>query len=158
MPPGQDVMVHGLSNTAAHNGKIGHVQAFDAQRCRYEVKFQDGSAISVKPEKLTQLCSVQIQGLKSKPELNGQCANIIGFDAATGRYMLRLQQSCTAMRLQPRNCLLKLGTCVKLHGLSKAEFNGQLARIAEIDPQAGRYKLESQHGTHMKVKYENVLC
>lgn len=158
MPAGQEVSVLGLSKAAEHNGKQGKVQGFDSQRGRYEVILEDGASLWVKPENLTQLCSVKIHGLKSKPELNGQRADILGFDAAAGRYRLLLRGAQSTVSLQPGNCILNAGTCVKLQGLGKAEFNGQLARLLEIDAEAGRYKVESQSGKQIKVKYENVLC
>eukprot|EP00931_Biecheleriopsis_adriatica_P089449 TRINITY_DN6357_c0_g1_i13.p1 TRINITY_DN6357_c0_g1~~TRINITY_DN6357_c0_g1_i13.p1 ORF type:complete len:339 (-),score=90.09 TRINITY_DN6357_c0_g1_i13:287-1303(-) len=159
MPSGQEVCILGLSKAAEHNGKRGQVQGFDSQRGRYEVSVEDGSSIWVKPENLTQLCNVEIHALKSKPELNGQRGNILGFDAVTGRYMLLVQGTTqTVVSLQPANCILNAGTCIKLNGLSKAELNGQLARILEVDTQSGRYKMEMQGGNQIKVKYENVLC
>ena len=43
-----------------HNGKRGHVSGFDAQRSRYEVRLEDEpQVIHVRPENLTQQCSVK---------------------------------------------------------------------------------------------------
>ena len=47
-----------------HNGKRGHVSGFDAQRSRYEVRLEDEpQVIHVRPENLTQQCSVKASPL-----------------------------------------------------------------------------------------------
>eukprot|EP00435_Cladocopium_sp_Y103_P016689 s754_g4.t1 len=166
-----------LAERKEHNGKRGHVSGFDAQRSRYEVRLEDEpQVIHVRPENLTQQCSVKVHGLTSRPELNGKTGQIVGFDAQKGRYSVLVQgghglgsapTSALEVSLQGRNCILKTGnlscilhtslTCVRLHGLNKAELNGCRAEVMEVDVPAGRYLVHLQNGKQIKVKFENVL-
>lgn len=156
---GTAVVVHGLTKAEAHNGKAGKVIDFDEARGRYQVALEAGTSIWVKPDNLTQTCSVEIQSLRSKPELNGTRADILGLDSSTGRYVALAQgQVPTVLSLLPGNCLLNAGTCVRLQCLSKEAFNGQMARVLEVDRAAGRYRVQCKDGKQLKVKYENVLC
>lgn len=164
---GEMVIVHSLNKAKEHNGKRGHVSGFDAQRSRYEVRLEDEpQVIHVRPENLTQQCSVKVHGLTSRPELNGKTGQIVGFDAQKGRYSVLVQgghglgsapTSALEVSLQGRNCILKTGTCVRLHGLNKAELNGCRAEVMEVDVPAGRYLVHLQNGKQIKVKFENVL-
>jgi len=62
------------------------------------------------------------------------------------------------MKFRPGNCILNVGTCVILKGLSADQFNNQMGHIASIDRPAERYIVECQDGKQIKVKYDNVLC
>eukprot|EP00930_Biecheleria_cincta_P095660 TRINITY_DN87602_c0_g1_i1.p1 TRINITY_DN87602_c0_g1~~TRINITY_DN87602_c0_g1_i1.p1 ORF type:complete len:377 (+),score=72.96 TRINITY_DN87602_c0_g1_i1:63-1133(+) len=158
MSCGSRVSIHGLSKAKEHNGKTGTVQQFDEVRERYEVQVDDGSVIWARPANLIQRCCVELRGLSGKPELNGQFANILGFDSTKDRYLAETQGNSSAIiNLKPANCIVDEGTCVKLRGLSADKFNGQMARILE-NVGAGRYRVECQNGQQIKVKYENVLC
>eukprot|EP00438_Fugacium_kawagutii_P020906 Skav211797 [mRNA] locus=scaffold305:325580:326254:+ [translate_table: standard] len=165
LKPGEVVLVHGLTKAREHNGKRGHIKGFDASRGRYEVRLDqvDEVVIHVRQENLTQQCSVKVEGLTSKPELNGRTGEIIGFDPHKGRYSVLLQggqdlgDASALVSLQGKHCILKTGTCIRLHGLSKAELNGCRGEILEIDVPAGRYQVHLQNGKQIKVKFENVL-
>lgn len=57
-----------------HNGKRGHVSGFDAQRSRYEVRLEDEpQVIHVRPENLTQQCSVKASPLSGSS--GGTCGS-----------------------------------------------------------------------------------
>ena len=43
-----------------------------------------------------------------------------------------------------------LRTCVRLHGLNKAELNGSRAEVMEVDVPAGRYLVHLQNGKQIK--------
>lgn len=118
----------------------------------------EGKNLSFKPQNLTQLCETELIGLESRPELNGQMGEILDFDDETGRYVVKLRRAGVSMKFRPGNCILEQGTCVKLHGLSTAQFNGQLARIMDVDRAAERYVVQCQDGKQIKVKYDNILC
>ena len=48
---------------------------------------------------------LRLDGLKQKPELNGQCGAVQSFDHAGGRYELRLGSS-EVVRIKPQNVRL----------------------------------------------------
>jgi hypothetical protein len=159
LPIGTSVVIRGLVNAADHNGKTGSVKSFDEVHRRYQVVLQeDGSLVAVKPQNLTQQCSIEVVGLESKPELNGTVGDIFGYEAEDGRYRLLLHKPPLALSLQRRNCLLKQGTRVVLQGLSNAKFNGEMARIVRIDRSIGRYIVQCRGGDQIKVKYDKVVC
>lgn len=158
MSSGSRVTIHGLSKAKEHNGKTGTVQHFDEERGRYAVQVDAGSLIWARPANLIQRCCVELQGVPGKPELDGQFADILGFDSSSGSYLAETQgHSSILINLKPANCILDAGTCVKLRGLSAVNFNGQIARILE-NAGAGRYRVGCQNGQQIKVKYESVLC
>merc|ERR1712151_1366446 len=70
MKRGTAVVVHGLASKPEHNGKTARILKFDESRSRYDVDI-DGATLSLRPQNLTQQCSVEVVGLESKPELNG---------------------------------------------------------------------------------------
>jgi len=159
LPAGTAVVIRGLSSAQMHNGKTGRVKTFDAPRCRYLVAVEnDSSVLALKPQSLTQQCSIEVTGLESKPELNGKIGDIFNYDAENGRYMVLLQQPPTAIALQRANCLLKAGTRVTLDGLSNDKFNSQMAQIVAVHRSDGRYTVHCQNGEQIKVKYDKVLC
>ncbi|CAE7276927.1 unnamed protein product [Symbiodinium natans] len=159
LPRGKMVTVHGLVEAVEHNGKKAQVLGYDAAKGRYDVKMRsDGPVICVKPENLTQHCGMTVQGLTAQPHLNGQTADIMGFQPDSGNYMAILRKSSKMIYISPRNCILDGGTCIRLRGLSAEELNGQLARVLEADLDAGRYRVQCRDGQEIRVKYENALC
>jgi len=157
IPKEAPVKIHGLTGAPEHNGKCGTVAGWDASRSRYEV-IVEGKSLSFKPENLTQICEAELTGLESRPDLNGQFGEILDFDDKTSRYVVKLRRAGVSMKLRPGNCILEQGTCVKLQGLSTAQFNGQMARITEIDRAAERYVVQCRDGKQVKVKYDNTFC
>merc|ERR1719277_2930947 len=67
---GTPVVVQGLASKPEHNGKTGQILKFDESRSRYDVEV-NGATLSLKPQNLTQQCSVEVVNLENKPELNG---------------------------------------------------------------------------------------
>merc|ERR1712187_195202 len=128
---GTQVIVQGLASKREHNGKTGRILKFDQSRSRYDVEV-DGAALSLKPQNLTQQCSVEVVNLENKPELNGSSGKIYNYDPETGRYMVLLQSPPLAVGLQRANCVLRPSTCVVITGLSNEKFNGQMAHIVGV--------------------------
>ena len=158
IPAGHSVVLHGLSSSK-HNGKNGKVTGFERHRGRYQVQLDDGTSVSVRPENLTQLCDLWVHGLTSKPELNGQPGRIVGMDSASGRYIVMVQSAAaTVVRLQPSNCILNPGLCVRLKGLKQQDLNGQRAQVLDVDHSSGRYEVQLSEGRQIRVKFENVVC
>jgi hypothetical protein len=162
VPNGAAVVIHGLSRSSEHNGRIGQVQSWDPGKGRYklELKAENETVdqnLWVRPQNMTQLLgAVQINGLRSKPELNGKTGEIFNYDEVKRRYMVLVDGAAVA--LQPANCILSVGTCVTLDGLSTVEFNGQKARILSVDRTAGRYTVACERRRQLKIRYDNVKC
>jgi len=160
LPASTGVVIKGLKGAPEHNGKSGKIQSWDESKGRYEVDIDGDAPLSLKPVNLTQVCSAEVVGLESKPEMNGQTGEVFNYNEDTGRYMVRLTVagSTVPVGLQPCNCILRQGTRVVVTGLSNEAFNGQMARIESIDRAAARYTVQCQNGKQIKIKYDNVLC
>mmetsp|Transcript_19463 Transcript_19463/g.47007 ORF Transcript_19463/g.47007 Transcript_19463/m.47007 type:complete len:379 (-) Transcript_19463:60-1196(-) len=81
--------LHGLESRPELNGKRGTIIAWDPTKERYNVYvIQTSTAMSLKPSNVVLENGTvgQIQGLQSKPELNGKWGTIKDFNSATGRY------------------------------------------------------------------------
>jgi len=151
--------VRDLAKAQDHNGKVGKIIGWDAGKKRYEVELDGETTLSLKPSNLTQQVRVQLIGIESSPELNGCSADV--FNYSGGRYMVRLQSKMANGRdvvgINPCNVILPSGTRVVTKGLSKEEFNDQMARIVAIDREALRYTVELENSKQIKIKYDNVL-
>jgi curved DNA-binding protein CbpA len=165
VPCGTPVVVHSLTKSIHYNGNTGHISDWDASKGRYEVTLRLGdenmwvgdNRLWLRPQNITQLCSIEVVGLVNKPELNGTKGRITGYDALKHRYTILANDGAT-LSLQPSNCIASSGTCVVVNGLCKSECNGQQARILSNDLAACRYTVECENGKQIKIKYGNVLC
>jgi len=158
LPSGTPVVVRGLEKAREHNGKVGRVKSFDSTRARYDVEVEGGGVLSLRPNNLTQQCVVEIAGLQSKPELNGRKGEVVSYDDGAGRYMVLVQGSGSAVALQRRNCVLPPGARVCLCELASVRYNGQMARVCDVDREAERYTVQCQNGDEIKVKFDKVIC
>lgn len=161
LPGGAAVVVHGLQRSAAYNGKRGTIMDFDALRTRYTVSFEDGTMLMLRPRNLTHSCGVEVEvsGLVHKPELNGKAGMIGSYDGEVGRYVVALDHHPErSLSLARANCILGLGTCVVLEGLTSHRYNGQLAQITHVDRSAGRYTVRCHDGEEINVKFDKVVC
>jgi|EP00927_Polykrikos_kofoidii_P061062 curved DNA-binding protein CbpA len=161
IPKGTEITVRGLAKAPEHNGRSGRVAGWDSAKGRYEVEIGDDSqSLSLRPRNVTQVCNVQLVGIESQPELNGQTGTILNY--TDPRYSVRLRKKMENGRdvvgLQPANVILSKGTCVVVQGLVNEQFNGAMGQIKEIDSEAGRYTVECQNGRSIKIKFDNVLC
>merc|ERR1712173_139341 len=70
------VVIQGLTKSPEHNGKVGYAVSWDDERARYEVQLRQGcegdQRLWLRPQNIIQLCTIEVAGLTSKPELNGQ--------------------------------------------------------------------------------------
>jgi len=162
MPIDTVVVVQSLTKAQEHNGKTGKISGWDQSKGRYEVELEGDTTLSLRPANLCQQCSVQIVGIESQADLNGQSGTILGFNEQQGRYMVRLKQRMDNGRdvvgLQPCNVILKQNTRVVIQGLSNEQFNGQMANIVDIDHKAQRYTVQCANGKAIKIKFDNVIC
>mmetsp|Transcript_63032 Transcript_63032/g.150176 ORF Transcript_63032/g.150176 Transcript_63032/m.150176 type:complete len:305 (-) Transcript_63032:89-1003(-) len=156
---GAEVVVRGLINAKEYNGKTAQVVGFNADRGRYDLLLDGSRPLSVLPKNVTQLCDVEVHGLVKKPELNGGRGRIFNFEEESGRYTVFLESPATqALSLLPANCILKKGTAVLLAGLSNQKFNGEMAVITAVDPDASRYHVKCRSGESIAVKFDKVVC
>lgn len=162
MAEGTYVAIRGLTKAQEHNGKTGKISGWDEQKGRYEVSVERDETLSLRPANLTQRCEVEITGIESQPTLNGQPAEVINYTEANSRYMVKLKSKMDNGRdtvgVHPNNVIFQKGTRVIVTGLSKDEFNGQMAQIIEVDREAMRYTVKCKNGSQIKIKLENVLC
>jgi hypothetical protein len=90
-------------------------------------------------------------GLASKPELNGEDACVVGFDAAKGRYRVRHEGNSRTGKpigIKPENLILYQGSAVIVEGLDAApEWNGKRGLVESYDAAKGRYRLLVQGRT-----------
>jgi curved DNA-binding protein CbpA len=158
-PRGTKCIVRGLVKAPEHNGKSGQIVGWDEEKKRYEVQMQPSDErLLLRPLNVTQLCTVEVIGSASKPDLNGKFGDIFNYVQEEGRYEISVNGSNLAVSLQPGNCILPVGTCVTVQGLQQSEFNGQMAFISGVDRASTRYLVEFENGKQIKIKYENVLC
>jgi len=157
MPRGTFVTIRGLAKSQEHNQKMGRIIGWDWERGRYEVDLDGETVLSLRPSNLTQNTVVEIRGIESQPDLNGQNGKIYNFSAEHGRYMVMLSGGRDVLLL-PVNAILTTGTRVVIEGLSSAQFNGLMAQIMELDREAMRYTVFCQNGKQIKIKFDNVLC
>eukprot|EP00929_Paragymnodinium_shiwhaense_P029415 TRINITY_DN16863_c0_g1_i1.p1 TRINITY_DN16863_c0_g1~~TRINITY_DN16863_c0_g1_i1.p1 ORF type:complete len:353 (-),score=98.91 TRINITY_DN16863_c0_g1_i1:334-1392(-) len=164
MPISTEVVVRDLSKAQEHNGKKGKIAGWDASKKRYEVELMDGDSqtLSLRPANLTQVCSVELIGIESQPELNGQAAKIVNYIESQSRYMIQLSKKMESGRdvvgLKSENIILKVGCRVVTQGLSNEQFNGLMGKINDFDRDALRYTVECENGKVIKIKLDNVLC
>ena len=91
---GVRVVLHGLPAGAdRHNGQLGLVVDYDGFSGRCTVVLQGGPkedeeevTIAVRPENLTQVLPVEIFGVGSRPELNGQLGILVGYNDLKEQY------------------------------------------------------------------------
>ena len=138
--PGSAVRVRGLQSQPQHNGRSGTIERHDPQKCRYVVRFDDdGSQLALQRQNLLQLLEVEISGVNSRPELNGQRAQLVDYDAIKERYVVGLR-SGERLSLGRGSVLLPSETAVTVSGLSsRPELNGRPAQVLEWDAVGQRY-------------------
>mmetsp|Transcript_29510 Transcript_29510/g.57893 ORF Transcript_29510/g.57893 Transcript_29510/m.57893 type:complete len:350 (-) Transcript_29510:58-1107(-) len=162
LPRRTTVVIRHLTQSQEYNGKIGRISGWDGCKGRYKVELEGSTSLSMRPSNLTQQCQVQVVGIESQPELNGQFGTILNYQAQQERYQVRLKVRMAngkeIVGLHPSHIILERGTRVVIQGLTNEQFNGQMAQIVDIDQDAGRYTVQCQSGKTIKIKFGNVLC
>mmetsp|Transcript_113576 Transcript_113576/g.316004 ORF Transcript_113576/g.316004 Transcript_113576/m.316004 type:complete len:354 (+) Transcript_113576:103-1164(+) len=158
IPLGRSVTIRGLARAPEHNGKVGTVMKFDEGRCRYDVEVIGVGKLSLKPQSLTQRCRIEVVDMDSKPGMNGRTGDVLAFDFETGLYTVMMQYPPSVLVLPRGNCRLSEGVRVLTLGLSVDRYNGQMAKIVDVDAFARRYRLHLKDGQEVKVKFDKVVC
>merc|ERR1712025_860573 len=90
LQPGTTVTIGGLKSAPKYNGQQARVVRFLPEQQRYTVQLQNGSTVSVKRANLQQVVEgVQINGLRSRSDLNGTRARVVGFNHTEKRYVVQ---------------------------------------------------------------------
>ena len=159
IPKEMTVYIHGLKGASQHNGKTGTVKSFNENKERYTVDTDGGEErLSLKQSNLTQVLSgVIVTNVASRTEFNGQTGTICGYASDSGRYIVQLR-SGQSMGLVPAKVILPNGSRCVVHGLtSAAQHNGRRAIVKQYDAAAGRYVVETDRGSALKLRRDNVL-
>ena len=96
--------------------------------------------------------NVEIIGIGSKPEYNGQTGNVVGYKG--DRLIVQIAGG-KAMALKRENIIVPRGTRAVLQNLSNEKYNGIKANVIQYGRAAGRYLVQLSSGTNIKVKREN---
>jgi len=155
---GTAVVIHGLISNPGHNGKSATIQEWNAEKGRYQVSLNCGSALSLRPQNITQLCHVHITGHENQPEINGKLAEVVDFSAESQCYVLLLEDPALVIELPPKNCIFPAGTAAVLQGLSDQQLCGQMCGIVSVDYNAARYVVQCEDSRQLKVRFEKVMC
>ena len=159
IPKDTTVYIHCLKGASQHNGKTGTIKSFNENKERYTVETDGGEErLSLKQANLTQVLSgVIVTHVESRAEFNGQTGTICGYTADAGRYIVQLK-SGQSMGLVPSKVILPNGTRCVVQGLNAAaQHNGRRAIVKQYDASAGRYVVETDRGSALKVRRENVI-
>lgn len=104
--------------------------------------------------------SVVIQGLESAESAhhNGRRGRVVGPDSSSGRYHISLEEDGQkTMSMLPKN-FVQCVSAVRLHGLKRAEFNGQTGQILSFDEAAIRYELRLHGSAQQVLKVQPANC
>eukprot|EP00929_Paragymnodinium_shiwhaense_P000512 TRINITY_DN100754_c0_g1_i1.p1 TRINITY_DN100754_c0_g1~~TRINITY_DN100754_c0_g1_i1.p1 ORF type:complete len:573 (+),score=76.57 TRINITY_DN100754_c0_g1_i1:76-1794(+) len=102
---------------------------------------------------------VELTGLTRISELNGQMANIVGFDGERERYQVSVLNRVIAVR--PENCILPEGCAARVTGLQapgrSSLWNGHYGRVVGFDRSRVRHVLSmAPRGQLLSVKLSNL--
>lgn len=107
--------------------------------------------------------SVVLTGLVNKPELNDSVATIQSFDAARGRYTVKLQDG-QKLALKPENLVSHMvaaqyppGAKVLVQDLaSRQDLNGVAGEILLFDASTSRYRVRLEGNKEVALKPQNL--
>ena len=153
------VTIRDLKSESAqvHNGKVGVVKGYDKTKGRYVIAVEDLEApLALKPPNFTQRLQIMLNALGGeKASLNGEMANIIGFDSETQCYKAEVDDE--QIDVGPDNVVLPDQTCALIMGLKgAAQHNGKWAKIVGYDAAAGRYLAQISGTEQLKLKRQNM--
>jgi len=157
LKPGTNVQIKNLRSAPQHNGTFGEVLQFHRQKGRYVVRLQDeDQTLALKMENVQQVVrNVEIQGLESKPEFNGQKGILFDYNDAKARCYVRVGGA--SISVQTGNVVLPSGTVVNIMNLVKGpQYNGRWGTIRDVNRADGRYTIELLGGEKLRVRFANV--
>lgn len=156
--PGTIVMIKGLASKPNYNNTEGRIVRHDQASGRYIVQLTDGDGqLSLKPENLQQwIDNVEVQGVESKPGVNGQRGLLFNYDASKHRCSVRVP-SFGSLSLKLSNIILPKGSVVQIVNLTSApKYNGRWATITEVSRADGRYTVAVSPSENLRIRFEKV--
>lgn len=158
IPNGTVVSLKGLVNQPDRNGDRGEIADYDPASGRYTVAIEDSDeVIRVKPSNLLQHIHVKLQGIGSKPELNGTQGTVIAWNEHKQRYSIYASEKAKVVALKPNNVILEPGTVGMIVGLqSKPELNGKYGTVKSWIRDSNRYDVQLSANQIIRVKVENM--
>ena len=145
------IILHGLVSKPEHNGKPARVQGWDAGRQRFEVRLSDGKMLLVKPDnvrsdnaELAVNATARLAGLKD-PEFKGKAVVLQGFDAASNRWAVLLQDGTGRRLITPPQFLVPvqgLGSQPSTSMSTGAHVSAlqEVAQLADTARKQGQYE------------------
>eukprot|EP00746_Dinoflagellata_sp_MGD_P075623 gnl/MRDRNA2_/MRDRNA2_304151_c0_seq1.p1 gnl/MRDRNA2_/MRDRNA2_304151_c0~~gnl/MRDRNA2_/MRDRNA2_304151_c0_seq1.p1 ORF type:complete len:443 (-),score=79.06 gnl/MRDRNA2_/MRDRNA2_304151_c0_seq1:40-1272(-) len=161
---GTPVIIDGILTQPRLNGRTGKVQSFQAERDRYTVTLDEGhltatGSISVSADKLQQLVpGVCVDGVASKPQLNGLKGKMNGFDKNSGCFLIQMNKGEDAtVSLPPQNVILPKGVVVEVVSMQEEpQLNGRRGKIVFYDKASGCYSVQMSRKEIKLIHLENV--
>ncbi len=157
VPSGSPVVLVRLRSAPQLNGARARIVRFDALQQRYTIQLdRGGEALSVRRENVLQRLEVELTGVSSQPQLNGQLGRLDGFDEESGRYLVQVQGKVAALLVI--HIILPTGARVKLSGFvgTGATYNGLVGTVVSVDRTARRYVVQVPEGSRLSVGAEHV--
>jgi hypothetical protein len=159
-----------MTTDTSLNGKRVEVLGLDTKSGRYVVQLADGSKRKVKEEHLQPADEPAAAQQPQKEEavltglhdnsLNGQHVEVEGFDKASGRYVVKLQDGRLKKVVESHlQQVEKPGGAelARLVGMkSETSLNGQVVEVLDFDKASGRYVVQLADGSKRKVKEEHM--
>lgn len=157
IPPNTIVSLKGLQSAAHLNGDRGTVRQYVPSSGRYVVELEDSDeTMSVKPSNILQHVHLTIQGIASKPEMNGKTGTVIAWNSQNERYSIYVMALKKVVSLKPGNVVLEKGTVGQVTGLSRADLNGKWGTVKEFIRDSNRYELQLSAQQIIRIKLENL--
>merc|ERR1719320_599447 len=103
--------------------------------------------------------TARIDGLQGAVALNGQSGECVQFDAAKGRWLVRLEKGGAEKLLRPENlrAVLKHGSLVRLLGLTSApQLNGRRAVCTAWDSSRQRWRVRVEGGEEKMLRPDSL--
>ena len=158
------VTIRGLKAQSAvqYNGRAGTIGTYDSAKTRYVVKLEgaDGPSLALKPVNFTQRVEVVLSHITTRPDLNGEAAKIVDFDAESQCYRVELIDEEAGEwdgSIGPECVVLPDQTVAVIVGLkSAAQHNGKWAKVLSYDASSGRYLAQIDGSTQLKLKRQNL--
>mmetsp|Transcript_23756 Transcript_23756/g.39293 ORF Transcript_23756/g.39293 Transcript_23756/m.39293 type:complete len:190 (-) Transcript_23756:1415-1984(-) len=158
IPPDTIVSLKGLVSAAHLNGDRGTVRQYVPSSGRYVVELEDSDeTMSVKPSNILQHVHMKVQGIASKPALNGQTGTVIAWNPSSERYSIYVMALKKVVSMKPINVVLENGTVGQVAGLaSKPELNGKWGTVKNWIPETNKYDLQLSADKIIRIRVENV--
>jgi len=156
---GCKVIIEGLVSRNELNGLIGLVLDYNKIKDRYMVKIEGTIMLWLKRANIIEMVKkIKITGIKSSPELNNKTGDIIGWEKASERFIIKLFIGKTILVkreniIWPKNTLVHID---KLVGAKK--YNGKWGKVLNYDGVRYNVNLDSSDTLRLKPDNISIVC